>query len=135
MSNLIDNRLLTPEETNQLRWSYDCLQIPLPEDDEYYNGNTKITFINDAAITLRLEQTRKVNLVRHPHVTRPVGSIALSKKWRLDIVQGGETSVSPEEAARIQESISRDGFIVDDISGKDEERNCLRIPKKNRRLS
>jgi hypothetical protein len=133
MLDLAENKRLRPEEQKRLIWAFDQLQLPLPTGDQYYNGGSKITFVTPAAVTIRLVNNSNIRLVRHLNIARPLGAIALSKRWRLDIIQGGETSVTQQEAKNIRTTLTKEGFNVSDIGENEgDERNCFRIAKRKK---
>ena len=131
MIDLAEDKRLQADEQERLKWAFDQLQIPLPTGNQHYHGGTRITFVTPAAVTIRLVQNKNTRLIRHPHVARPLGAIALSKRWRLDVIQGGETSVTHKEAKRIRDQLRKEGLNSSDIGEhKGDERNCFRIALK-----
>jgi len=113
MIDLAEDKRLQADEQERLKWAFDQLQIPLPTGNQHYHGGTRITFVTPAAVTIRLVQNKNTRLIRHPHVARPLGAIALSKRWRLDVIQGGETSVTHKEAKRIRDQLRKISKIAD----------------------
>lgn len=114
----------------RIEWFFDHFQIPLPEKDQAYSSNTKLTFINPAGVTLRIDFYGKNPLVRHPLLLRPLGAISLNHNLRLEMHQGGSLNTSINETDMYQQLLD-DGLQITDVR----KPNICRILPKNEESS
>jgi len=103
------------------------LSLPVPANDEFYSGHeydydenektnyeTHIIFINATACTVRFQHNGYLPLARHPYLTRPIGSVHVTDKWRFDIIQGGRPTAN-SDAKDVYEQALKDGIELLDI--------------------
>ena len=95
---------------------FEMLNLPEPHKDEYHYGigNAGIVFVHQAGCTVRVNPESQSQLIRHPHVMRPIGSIRLDQKTRLDFQFAGSCPVTQEDTQTAYETLNKDEVFVTD---------------------
>ena len=113
----------TPE---QLLEALEKLELPIPEQGEFYYSSTALVLLNPYGATVRFNKKADVPLLRSDDLLRPIGSIDINKDFRMDITAGGRLADYMDSMA-VQDNLDAQGLESMDVLGH--ERNCLYLPK------
>lgn len=114
------------ETAGKLSAVFEELNLPIPHRGEYHRWDSTVVFLNPLGLTLRLQPTKKIPLLRHEHLLRPLGSMIVDEKLRVDITQGGQTATKEKQSKAVYKKLKADRIFTDDIKHKPQNSLILR---------
>lgn len=111
---------------DKLSGVFEELNLPIPHRGEYHRWDSTVVFLNPFGLALRLQPRKKMPLLRHEHLLRPLGSIIVDEKLRIDITQGGKTATKEEQSRAVHKKLKADRILTDDIKHKPQNSLILR---------
>ncbi len=115
MKTLLDN-YPNGNDAKDLAQAFETLRLPVPLKGEFHHRFSQIVFINQAALTLRIQSNKRSPLLRHKHLLRPLGALKVNDALRIDIMQGGRTVTTESISYNLNKSLQKSFIYANDIA-------------------
>ncbi len=118
--NLLAGRIYpdSPNIGERLALVFNALKLPEPQEAEYLRGHGHggVIFMHRAGLVLRAVNNNVFDLLRHPLVMRPIGSINITQDVRLDFQYAGRSPVTFDDAEKSEAVFESAGLDTSDVS-------------------